>query len=106
LILTSSANDVPLEGLYLPLLRNMGTFVICALPEEKLPPMFGQLLVGKSLNLAGSLIGGSSEISELFDLALKHGIKAWVETRPMSEATQVRLSLSRLSRANLDACSS
>uniref|UniRef100_A0A0K3CCX8 BY PROTMAP: gi/342320884/gb/EGU12822.1/ NADP-dependent alcohol dehydrogenase [Rhodotorula glutinis ATCC 204091] n=1 Tax=Rhodotorula toruloides TaxID=5286 RepID=A0A0K3CCX8_RHOTO len=88
LILTSSANDIPLEGLYLPLLRNMGTFIICALPEEKLPAMYGQMLVGKSLNLAGSLIGGSSEISELFDLALKHDIKAWVETRPMSEATQ------------------
>ncbi|BGP29298.1 hypothetical protein JCM10296v2_001036 [Rhodotorula toruloides] len=88
LILTSSANDIPLEGLYLPLLRNMGTFIICALPEEKLPAMYGQMLVGKSLNLAGSLIGGSTEISELFDLALKHDIKAWVETRPMSEATQ------------------
>lgn len=51
--------------------------------------MYGQMLVYKSINLAGSLIGGSSEIAELFDLALKHDIKAWVETRPMSEVTQV-----------------
>jgi alcohol dehydrogenase (NADP+) len=50
--------------------------------------MFGQQLVGKSVSLAGSLIGGSSDIKALFDLAQKHDIKAWVETRPMSAASQ------------------
>jgi len=63
---------------------------LCALPESKLPPFFAHALVGKSLTLAGSLIGGTSEIAELFDLAAKHGIKAWTETRPMSQTSQVR----------------
>lgn len=68
-----------------------GAVILCALPETKLPPFFAHALVGKSLTLAGSLIGGTSELAELFDLAAKHDIKAWVETRPMSQATQVRL---------------
>lgn len=46
-----------------------------------------QQLVGKSLTLAGSLIGGTTEIHELFELAAKHDIKAWVTTRPMKEAS-------------------
>ncbi|GAA6030135.1 hypothetical protein JCM8097_009278 [Rhodosporidiobolus ruineniae] len=88
IILTSSAQDIPLEELYFPLLRPTGTFVLCALPEKKLAEMYGQALVGKSLSLAGSLIGGTAELAELFDLAQKHNIRAWTEVRPMSEASQ------------------
>ncbi|BGP13279.1 hypothetical protein JCM10213_004951 [Rhodosporidiobolus nylandii] len=87
IILTSSANNVPLEELYFPLLRPTGTFIMCALPEEKLKPMFGHALVGKSLSLAGSLIGGTAEIHELFDLAAAHNIRAATEVRPMSAAS-------------------
>ncbi|GAA6000769.1 hypothetical protein JCM10207_004651 [Rhodosporidiobolus poonsookiae] len=99
ILLTSSATDIPLEELYFPLLRPTGTFVLCALPEKKLAEMYGQALVGKSLSLAGSLIGGSSEIKELFDLSAKHGIRAWSEVRPMSEATRT---LNDLHSGNMD----
>ncbi|GAA5896905.1 hypothetical protein JCM6882_007303 [Rhodosporidiobolus microsporus] len=88
ILLTSSATDIPLESLYFSLLRPTGTFVLCALPEKKLAEMYGQALVGKSLSLAGSLIGGTSEIKELFDLAEKHNIRAVTEVRPMSEASK------------------
>ncbi|GAA5984387.1 hypothetical protein JCM11641_000120 [Rhodosporidiobolus odoratus] len=88
IILTSNAADIPLEDLYFPLLRPTGTFILCALPENKLAAMYGQALVYKSISLAGSLIGGTAELEELFDLAAKHNIKSWVETRPMTEATK------------------
>ncbi|GAA5851051.1 hypothetical protein JCM8547_009164 [Rhodosporidiobolus lusitaniae] len=99
IILTSSATDIPLEDLYLPLLRPTGTFVLCALPEKKLAEMYGQQLVGKSVSLAGSLIGGSSEIRELFDLAQKHNIRAWTEVRPMNQASKT---LQDLHSGNMD----
>ncbi|GAA5831298.1 hypothetical protein JCM11251_007826 [Rhodosporidiobolus azoricus] len=88
ILLTSSAEDIPLESLYFPLLRPMGTMVLCALPENKLAAMYGQALVGKSLSLAGSLIGGTTEIKELFELARDHNIRAVTEVRPMSEVSQ------------------
>ncbi|GJN87882.1 hypothetical protein Rhopal_000837-T1 [Rhodotorula paludigena] len=88
ILITAPSENLPLDSLYFPLMRNMGAVILCALPETKLPPFFAHALVGKSLTLAGSLIGGTSELAELFDLAAKHDIKAWVETRPMSQATQ------------------
>ncbi|POY73551.1 hypothetical protein BMF94_3489 [Rhodotorula taiwanensis] len=86
LINTSSGADMPLETLYFPLLNNLGALILCGLPEDKLPAFYCQQLVGKSLTLAGSLIGGTSEIKELFELADKHNIRAWIEKRPMAEA--------------------
>ncbi|GAA5876101.1 hypothetical protein JCM1840_002769 [Sporobolomyces johnsonii] len=88
ILCTSSSNDIPVEALYFKLLRPEGTLVLCSLPEEKLPAMHGHALVVKSVTLAGSFIGGTVEIEELLELAVKHDIKAWVETRPMTEATQ------------------
>ncbi|GAA5959871.1 hypothetical protein JCM8115_004888 [Rhodotorula mucilaginosa] len=87
LLNTSSGSSMPLETLYFPLLNNLGALVLCGLPEDKLPPFYVHQLVGKSLTLAGSLIGGTTEIHELFELAAKHDIKAWVTTRPMKEAS-------------------
>ncbi|GAA5828593.1 hypothetical protein JCM3770_006319, partial [Rhodotorula araucariae] len=88
ILITAPSTELPLDTLYFPLMRRLGAVVLCALPEAKLPGFLPQALVGKSLTLAGSLIGGTSELAELFDLAAKHDIKAWVETRPMSDASQ------------------
>ncbi|TNY24000.1 NADP-dependent alcohol dehydrogenase [Rhodotorula diobovata] len=88
ILITAPSDNLPLDSLYFPMMKRLGAVILCALPESKLPPFFAHALVGKSLTLAGSLIGGTSEIAELFDLAAKHGIKAWTETRPMSQTSQ------------------
>ncbi|GAA5824375.1 hypothetical protein JCM5353_005014 [Sporobolomyces roseus] len=88
IVCTANNNDLPIEALFFKLLRPEGTLVLCGLPEEKLPAMYGHALVGKGVSLAGSLIGGTKELDELFKLAVDHKIRPWIETRPMSEATQ------------------
>jgi len=88
IVCTANNNDLPIEALFFKLLRPEGTLVLCGLPEEKLPAMYGHALVGKGVSLAGSLIGGTKELDELFKLAVDHKIRPWIECRPMSEATQ------------------
>ncbi len=48
--------------------------------------MFGQVIIGRSISLAGSLIAGTKEIKEMLDLAVEKGVKPWIETRPMATA--------------------
>lgn len=43
---------------------------------------------GKAVSLAGSIIGGTAQIAEMLELAAEKGIKAWIQKRPMSEASQ------------------
>ncbi|GAA5902861.1 hypothetical protein JCM8208_006496 [Rhodotorula glutinis] len=88
ILITAPSDNLPLDTLYFKLMAHLGSIILCALPETKLPGFYAHALVGKSLTLAGSLIGGTSEIAELFDLAAKHEIKAWTETRPMSQTSQ------------------
>lgn len=40
LLNTSSGSDMPLESLYFPLLNNLGTLILCGLPEDKMPPFY------------------------------------------------------------------
>jgi len=65
LIICTNSGLLPLEELYFPLLRPEGVICLCGLPEEKLPAMFGQVIIGRSISLAGSLIAGSKEIKEM-----------------------------------------
>ncbi|GAA5964469.1 hypothetical protein JCM3765_006291 [Sporobolomyces pararoseus] len=88
IVCTANNNDLPIESLFFKLLRPEGALVLCGLPEEKLPAMYGHALVGKGVTLAGSLIGGTAEIKQLLELAVEHNIRPWIETRPMSQATQ------------------
>lgn len=84
--------------------------MLCGLPEDKLPSFYAQRLVGKSISLAGSLIGGTGEIEyvylhdyarqgqlltsyfpfgrEMLALAAAKNIRPWIEVRPLSEASQ------------------
>jgi alcohol dehydrogenase (NADP+) len=50
--------------------------------------MYGHALVGKAVSLAGSIIGGTTQIAEMLDLAAEKNIKAWIQLRPMSSAAQ------------------
>jgi alcohol dehydrogenase (NADP+) len=56
------------------------------LSDEGIPAMMPWSLLGRSLT--GSIIGSPSDIEEMFQVAVKHNVKTWVQTRPMSEASQ------------------
>jgi alcohol dehydrogenase (NADP+) len=88
LIICTNSGLLPLEELYFPLLRPEGVICLCGLPEEKLPAMFGQVIIGRSISLAGSLIAGTKEIKEMLQLAVDKGVKPWIETRPMATAAR------------------
>jgi alcohol dehydrogenase (NADP+) len=76
---------MPLQELYLPLLKPFGNMVIVGIPNSGIPAG-GWALLGKSIT--GSLIASPSELTEMYALAVAKGVRTWVETRPMSEATQ------------------
>ena len=86
LIGTSFAADMPFDTLFLPLLKPRGHIVQVGLPEERLPGIMPQALLGKSIT--GSLIGSPAEIKQMFEIAVKHNIKPWIQERPMSDAQQ------------------
>lgn len=88
LICTAFNADMPIESLYLRLLKPESTLVLCGLPEEGLPSMYVQAFVGKGVGISGSLVAGTEELAALLSLASEKGIKAWTELRPLSEAGQ------------------
>ncbi|KAK4690035.1 hypothetical protein P7C73_g10, partial [Tremellales sp. Uapishka_1] len=86
ILCTSFQDDMPLESLYLAMIKPRGNMIIVGLPETGFPGLSSFALLGKSIT--GSLIGSPAELEEMFDVAVKHNVKTMVETRPMSEATQ------------------
>ncbi|TXT07217.1 hypothetical protein VHUM_03387 [Vanrija humicola] len=86
ILCTSDQNDMPLNEVYLPLLKTFGNFISVGVPDNGLPHIGGALLPGKSIT--GSLIGSPSELEAMFKLALEKDVRTWIETRPMKEATQ------------------
>lgn len=86
LLCTSYQDDMPLADFYLPLLKIGGNMIIVGLPNSGLPKVSSRAIFGKSIS--SSLVGSPAELRDMLDLAVKKGVKTWVETRPMSEATQ------------------
>jgi alcohol dehydrogenase (NADP+) len=85
IVCTSFQDGMPLQDLYLPLLKTHGNMVVVGLPNSGVPGG-GFAILGKSIT--GSLIGSPDELREMFDLAVAKNVRTWVEKRPMSEATQ------------------
>ncbi|KAI5450697.1 hypothetical protein NCC49_002707 [Naganishia albida] len=81
---TSFAPDMPFDTLYMPLLKPRGHILQVGLPEERLPGIQPSAILGKSIT--GSLIGSPAEIKKMFEIAVKHDIKPWIQERPMSDA--------------------
>ncbi|KAK4701401.1 hypothetical protein P7C70_g4830, partial [Phenoliferia sp. Uapishka_3] len=88
LIICTSSHVLPIEEVYFQLLRPEGALCLLGLPEDKLPSFYGQALILKNLSLAGSFIGSTDDIKEMFAMAADKGIKPWIKVRPMSEASQ------------------
>lgn len=88
LIVTANAPEPPIESLWLPLLKHGGTVNLCGLPEGKLPGFVPQMLVGRALNISGSIIGPPAQIKEMLEVARDHKIRSWTNAMPMAEATK------------------
>eukprot|EP00026_Physarum_polycephalum_P007596 Phypoly_transcript_07660.p1 GENE.Phypoly_transcript_07660~~Phypoly_transcript_07660.p1 ORF type:complete len:368 (+),score=59.94 Phypoly_transcript_07660:469-1572(+) len=87
IICTSYQNHMDLN-LYTTLLATEGTFVILGAPETPFAPLQGFPLLMKGRSIQGSLIGSPAVINEMLELASKHNVKSWIETRPLSQAKQ------------------
>lgn len=88
ILVTSFAENLPIQRLYFPMLRPGGKVILVGIPEKGLPalPAFG--FIGKGLSLVGSSIGSPDEIAEMLQLAVDQNIESWIEERPMSTAAQ------------------
>lgn len=86
IILSTSFQDgMPLQKLYLPMLKAHGNLIIVGIPNSGIPSG-GNAIMGKSIT--GSMIGSPAELEEMFKLAVEKNVKTWIEERPMKEATQ------------------
>lgn len=85
ILCTSFQDKMPLQQLYLPLLKPHGNLIIVGIPNSGIPAA-GLGIMGKSIT--GSLIGSPSDLEDMFKLAVEKNVKTWIEKRPMKEATK------------------
>jgi len=82
IICTVGVANMPLQG-YFRLLRLGGTIVFVGLPEEPLPPMTLWPLIATNIHMTGSAIGSPQDINEMFEVAVKHSVRPWIEKIPL-----------------------
>ncbi|KAL9601429.1 MAG: hypothetical protein Q9219_002495 [cf. Caloplaca sp. 3 TL-2023] len=86
-ICTVSDPRMPLQE-YLGLLSPKGTFCQVGIPEEPLPALDTMTLVLNGTKIAFSDSASPGNIKEMLNLAAEKNIRAWTETRPMTEANE------------------
>ena len=88
---------MPLQG-YFNLLRLGGTIVceylqyesciqplayphlpVVGAPDDPIPPMKLWALIRTNIHMTGSAIGSPHDINEMFDVAVKHNIRPWIQ---------------------------
>lgn len=84
LICTNFAADMPM-GTYLKTLDIGGTFVVCGIPEGKLPQLSWVDLAQANLAVRGSNVGSKKEIYEMLELVAEKGLEGWVEVGEMKD---------------------
>ncbi|KAG6826087.1 hypothetical protein H0H92_001169 [Tricholoma furcatifolium] len=80
------SHGLPL-ALYLKTLRVHGRFIMVAVPDEKLPELHAFDFLTNGALYGGSLIGCRKEVLEMLDLAVKKGVKSWIEVLPIIDAS-------------------
>lgn len=88
IVCTSFQADLPVDRLYLPLLKPLGHLTLVGLPDEKIPAFFGHALVRKGVSFGGSLIGPPAMIKEMLDVAVKHNVRSWTSSHSMDQVAQ------------------
>ncbi|KDR78016.1 hypothetical protein GALMADRAFT_138174 [Galerina marginata CBS 339.88] len=79
------SQGIPLGQLLKTLTVN-GRFIMVALPNDKLPPLNSFDLSGNAALLGGSHIGSKKEVIAMLDLAVKKGVKPYIQMLPMQDA--------------------
>lgn len=51
---------------------------VVGLPEEPIPPMMLWPLIATNIHMTGSAIGSPEDISEMFEVAVKHNVRPWI----------------------------
>lgn len=79
------SKGIPLDDLMLTLGVN-GRFIMVALPDDELRPINPMNLATNGALFGGSHIGSKKEALEMLDVAVKHGVKSYIQMLPMKEA--------------------
>ncbi|KAI9092661.1 putative NADP-dependent alcohol dehydrogenase C 2 [Phlyctochytrium arcticum] len=92
IIVTANNADMPLQK-YVRAIKPGCKIILVGAPEEPLPPMNVFPLIMNNAFIGGSAIGGSQEIEDMLQLAVKANVKSWVQTRPFKDANQAVLDM-------------
>jgi len=84
IVTTDVSKAIPISDL-VPALGVHGRLIVCAMPDEALPPMKSQSLAGNGALIGGTHIGSKKEILQMLKLAVDHKINSWIEELPMSQ---------------------
>ncbi|CAG8561578.1 14535_t:CDS:2 [Dentiscutata heterogama] len=86
IIISTSSNPNTDWSKYMNLIRNHGTLVLLGLPEVPLQiPAYSFM---RSIKVEGSLIGGSQDIKDMLEFAVKHNVRPWIQKVPMKEVNE------------------
>lgn len=81
IVTTDVSKAIPISDL-VPALGVHGRLIICAMPDDALPPMKSQSLAGNGALIGGTHIGSKKEVLQMLKLAVDHKIGSWVEELP------------------------
>jgi alcohol dehydrogenase (NADP+) len=56
--------------------------------RDAIPAFNAFALIGKEVKIGGSMTGSAGDIKEMLDVAVKHKVKTWTQTRKMAEANE------------------
>jgi len=86
--------------MYLNLLKNRGTMCVVGAPPDPFTTLRSGTLLGRGLNLQGSLIGGIRQTQEMIDFCAEHDILCEIELIP-AEAGAVDVAWDRTLKADV-----
>ncbi|CAG8486671.1 2070_t:CDS:2 [Dentiscutata erythropus] len=86
IIISTSSNPNTDWSKYMNLIKNHGTLILLGLPEIPLQiPAFAFM---RFVKVEGSLIGGSQDIKDMLEFAVKHNVRPWIQKVPMKEVNE------------------
>ena len=96
-ILVSSWGKDADWNILLSMLKDFGTIVLLAVPEQALTIPPAQIVM-RFLAIQGSLIGSPMQTMDMLNFAAQHDVKPWIEVVPMKE---VNIALDRLKKGDV-----
>ncbi|KAH0579511.1 hypothetical protein H2248_002366 [Termitomyces sp. 'cryptogamus'] len=81
------SRGIPLTEL-MTTLKVHGRLIMVAVPDDKLPALHTFDIMGNGALLGGSHIGSKKEVIDMLELAVKKGVKSWIEVLDMKDAAR------------------